>query len=182
MINHTFELTLKTPSAMDSAITEGEIVIASDRYRQIRRRSLRELAGVFGLAVLSISSRNKRVYCLVKRSSIPILDSSCLLGVDTQRLLCVECGNSVEIEKIDNYLIGIFLYSKTHPNFWIRLATRLSWLALIGTVSLGLCVCMTSLLGVEVWSQNIGDSTVSIPWLVVPILLKFQKSQKTNEA
>ena len=180
MINHTFELTLKTPSAMDSAITEGEIVIASDRYRQIRRRSSKELAGLF--AVLSISSRNKRVYCLVKRSSIPILDSSCLLGVDTQRLLCVECGNSVEIEKIDNYLIGIFLYSKTHPNFWIRLATRLSWLALIGTVSLGLCVCMTSLLGVEVWSQNIGDSTVSIPWLVVPILLKFQKSQKNNKA
>ena len=60
--------------------------------------------------------------------------------------------------------------------FWTRLATRLSWLALIGTVSLGLCVCMTSLLGIEVWSQNIGDSTVSIPWLVVPILLKFQKS------
>jgi hypothetical protein len=36
-----------------------------------------------------------------------------------------------------------------------------------------------SLLGIEVWSQNIGDSTVSIPWLVVPILLKFQKN---NEA
>ena len=180
MTNHTFELSLRNPSAMDISITEGEVVITSDRYRQIRRASSRELAGVF--AVLSISSRNKRVYCLVKRSPIPILDSSCLLGVDTQRLLSVECGNSVEIEKIDNYLIGIFLYSKTHPNFWIRLATRLSWLALIGTVSLGLCVCMTSLLGVEVWSQNIGDSTVSIPWLVVPILLKFQKSQKNNEA
>ena len=180
MSNHTFELTLKTPSAMDSAITEGEIVIASDRYRQIRRASSKELAGVS--AVLAISSRNKRVYCLVKRSPIPILDSSCLLGVDTQRVLSVECGNSVEIEKIDNYLISIFLYSKTHPIFWIRLATRFSWLALIGTVSLGLCVCMTSLLGVEVWSQNIGDSTVSIPWLVVPILLKFQKSQKNNEA
>lgn len=180
MTKHTFELTFKTPSAMDSAITEGEIVIASDRYRQIRRRSSKELAGVF--AVLAISSRNKRVYCLVKRSPIPILDSSCLLGVDTQGLLSVECGNSVEIEKIDNYLMGIFLYGKTHPIFWIRLATRLSWLALIGTVSSGLCVCMTSLLGVEVWSQNIGDSTVSIPWLVVPILLKFQKSKKNNEA
>ena len=49
-------------------------------------------------------------------------------------------------------------------------------------ICLGLCVCMTSLLGVEIWSQNIGDSTVSIPWLVMPILLKFQKSQKNNEA
>lgn len=77
--------------------------------------------------------------------------------------------------------MGIFLYCKTHPNFWIRLAARLSWLALIGTVSLGLCVCMTSLLGIEVWSQNIGDSTVSIPWLVMPTLLKRQKSRK-NEA
>lgn len=182
MTAHTFELTFKTPSAMDSSIVEGEVVIASDRYRQIQRRSSRELAGVFGLAVLSISSRGKRVYCLVKRSPIPILGSSCLLGVDTQRALCVECGDRIEIEKLDNYLIGIFLYSKTHPNFWIRLATRLSWLALIGIVSLGLCVCMTSLLGVEIWSQNIGDSTVSIPWLVMPILLKFQKSQKNNEA
>jgi hypothetical protein len=171
MINHTFELTLKTPSAMDSAITEGQIVIASDRYRQIWRRS-----SFFGLAVLSISSWNKRVYCLVKHSPIPILDSTCLLGTNTQRHLSVECGDKIKIKKIDNPLKGIFLYCKTHPDFWIRLATRLSWLALIGTVSLGLCVCMTSLLGIEVWSQNIGDSTVSIPWLVVPILLKFQKS------
>lgn len=182
MTTHTFELTLKTPTAMDSAITEGEIVIGSDRYRQIRRRSSRELPGVFGIAVLSISSGNKRVYCLVKRSPIPILDSSCLLGVDTQRVLSLECGDSVEIEKIDNYLMGIFLYCKTHPIFWTRLAARLSWLALIGSVSLGLCVCMTSLLGVDVWSQNISDSTVSIPWLVMPTLLKFQKSQKNNEA
>lgn len=180
MTNHTFELTVKTPSEMDSSITEGEVVIASDRYRQIRRASSKELAGVF--AVLSISSGNKRVYCLVKRSPIPILGSSCLLGVDTQRALCVECGDRIEIEKIDNSLMGIFLYCKTHPNFWIRLATRLSWLALIGTVSSGFCVCMTSLLGVEVWSQNIGVSTFSILWLVVPILLKFQKSQKNNEA
>lgn len=179
MTNHTFELTVKTPSEMDSSITEGEVVIASDRYRQIRRASSKELAGVF--AVLSISSGNKRVYCLVKRSPIPILDNSCLLGVDTQRVLTLECGDNVEIEKIDNYLRGIFLYCKTHPNFWIRLAARLSWLALIGTVSLGLCVCMTLLLGIEVWSQNIGDSTVSIPWLVMPTLLKFQKSRK-NEA
>jgi len=177
MTAHTFELTLKSPSAMDCDITEGEIVIASDRYRQIWRRS-----SFFGLAVLSISSRNKRVYCLVKRSPIPILDSSCLLGVDTQRILSVECGDRIEIEKIDNYLMGISLYSKTHPNFWIRLAARLSWLTLIGTVSIGLCAWVTSLLGVEVWSQNIGDPTVSIPWLLVPILLKFQKSQKNNEA
>jgi len=174
MINHTFELTLKSPSAMDISITEGEVVITSDRYRQIRRRSLRELAGVS--AVLSISSRNKRVYCLVKRSPIPILDRSCLLGTDTQRLMALECGDSVEIEKIDNYLMGIFLYGKTHPNFGLRLATRLSWLALIGVISTGLCICMTSLLGGEVWSQNIGDSTVSIPWLVMPTLLKFRKS------
>jgi hypothetical protein len=180
MTTHTFELNLRNPSAMDISITEGEVVITSGRYRQIRRRSLRELAGVS--AVLAISSRNKRVYCLVKRSPIPILDSSCLLGVDTQRVLSLECGDSVEIEKIDNYLIGIFLYCKTHPFFWTRLAARLSWLALIGAFSLGLCVCMTSLLGVEVWSQNIGDSTVSIPWLVMPTLLKFQKSQKNNEA
>jgi hypothetical protein len=95
----------------------------------------------------------------------------------------VECGNKIEIKKINNPLKGIFLYCKTHPNFWIRLATRLSWLALIGIVSLGICVCMTfSLLGIEVWSQNIGDSTVSIPWLVAPILLKFQNSQKNDEA
>gem|GEM_PF-6577756 len=175
MTAYTFELTLKSPSAMDCAITEGEIVIASDRYRQIWRRS-----SFFGLAVLSISSWNKRVYCLVKRSPIPILDSTCLLGTNTQRHLSVECGNKIEIKKIDNPLKGIFLYCKTHPIFWIRLATRLSWLALIGIVSLGICVCMTfSLLGIEVWSQNIGDSTVSIPWLVVPILLKFQKN---NEA
>ena len=164
---------------MDCSITEGEMVIASDRYRQIWRRSSKELAGVFGLAVLSISSQSKRVYCLVKRSPIPILDSSCLLGTDTQRILSLECGDTVEIEKIDNCLMGIFLYSKTHPNFGIRLATRLSWLALIAVISTGLCICMTPLLGVEVWSQNIGDSTVSIPWLVVPILLKFQKN---NEA
>jgi hypothetical protein len=78
--------------------------------------------------------------------------------------------------------MGIFLYCKTHPDFWIRLATRLSWLALVGTAVIGLCALMTSFLGVEVWSQNIGDSTVSIPWLVVPILLKFEKSQKNNEA
>ena len=170
MTAHTFELTLKNPSAMDCALTEGEIVIASDRYRQIWRRS-----SFFGLAVLSISSGNKRVYCLMKRSPIPILDSSCLLGVDTQRALCVECSDRIEIEKI-NYLLGIFLYGKTHPIFWIRLAARLSWLALIGTVSLGLSVCVTSVLGIEVWSQNIGDSTVSIPWLVMPTLLKFRKS------
>ena len=159
---------------MDISITEGEVVITSDRYRQIRRRTSRELAGVS--AVLAISSRNKRVYCLVKRSPIPILDSSCLLGTDTQRLLSLECGDSVEIEKIDNYLMGIFLYCKTLPLFWILISARLSWLALIGSVSLGLCVCMTSLLGVDVWSQNISDSTVSIPWLVMPTLLKFQKS------
>jgi len=182
MTAHTFELTLKNPSAMDCALTEGEIVIASDRYRQIRRRSSRELAGVFGLIVLSISSRSKRVYCLVKRSPIPILDRSCLLGTDTQRLLSLECGDSVEIEKIDPFLMGIFLYGNTHPNLGIRLVTRLSWLALIGVISTGLCICMTSLLGVEVWSQNIGDSTVSIPWLLVPILLKFQNSPNNNES
>jgi hypothetical protein len=172
MKTHIFELTLKNPSAMDCAIAGGEIVIASDRYRQIWRRS-----SFFGLAVLAISGRSKRVYCLVKRSPIPLLGNTCLLGTDTQRHLSVECGDKIEIEKINNPLMGIFLHCKTHPNFWIRLATRLSWLALIGIVSLGICVCMTfSLLGIEVWSQNIGDSTVSIPWLVVPILLKFQKS------
>lgn len=97
MTDHTFELTVKPPSEMDSSMMEGEVVIASDRYRQIRRASSRKLAGAF--AVLSISSGNKRVYCLVKRSPIPVLDSSCLLGTDTQRLLSLECGDSVEIKK-----------------------------------------------------------------------------------
>jgi hypothetical protein len=177
MKTHIFELTLKNPSAMDCAIAEGEIVVASDRYRQIWRRS-----SFFGLAVLAISGQSKRVYCLVKRSPIPLLGNTCLLGTDTQRHLSVECGDKIEITKIDNPLKGIFLYGKTHPIFWIRLATRLLWLALIGTTVIGLCALMTPLLGVEVWSQTLSKTEVSIPWLVLPIWMKFKKSGRKENA
>ena len=69
-----------------------------------------------------------------------------------------------------------------HDAQFFTLLTCVNWRGRLRVDVWGLCVCMSSLLGIEVWSQNIDNSTVSIPWLVMPTLLKFQKSQKNNEA
>ncbi|MFM8831600.1 MAG: hypothetical protein ACKOHM_11415, partial [Spartobacteria bacterium] len=63
-----------------------------------------------------------------------------------------------------------------------NLARYLSWLGVIGTACGGLCSGVTFFLGAGMWSQNIGDAGVSIPWFIMPIFLIFQRFPKNNEA